>query len=512
MKNIFLFFRDNKLFCLIILLAIVLIGTTFRDYGISWDERDSLDYGYQAWQYYLSLGRDKTFFTQIPILEYYASRGPIVELSRQFLFFLFNKNGINFYHFILAFFTLPVFFFIYKTVLLVTNNKLISSLACLFLLLMPRFYGDIYNNSKDVSVGVLLSAIIYFSLLLFRTKNRRVFNLIVLGLLIGLVVSLRAVMGIIALLFLFFYLLSWKLNFFRDFWKIFKVILLLAISSLFSLYLSLPYLHIKPLTGIWDMIKYSSNFPWIGRVLFDGKIFFSTELPWYYLPKWILVTTPIFMFILIFGLLFLFRKNLKNYFEKICSIFVLMIFIVPIILVFVMKPVLYDAWRHFLFLSVPLVILASLGLYFLLDFLKEKKKTNLVGLVYLFIILSLTSVGFSYTKLHPYEYTYFNSFVGELKGAYGKYETDYWGKSFKESIEWLNAYVGENQTTVYACGHPFQSVYYLNPNIKWVSNLKDAEYFVCYTRGDEDKKVSDKNNLYVVKRDGVPLNYVKKNK
>jgi hypothetical protein len=41
--------------------------------------------------------------------------------------------------------------------------------------------------------------------------------------------------------------------------------------------------------------------------------------------------------------------------------------------------------------------------------------------------------------LHPYEYTYYNTFVGGTGGAYRSYETDYWLTCYKESLEWLRA-------------------------------------------------------------------------
>ena len=40
-------------------------------------------------------------------------------------------------------------------------------------------------------------------------------------------------------------------------------------------------------------------------------------------------------------------------------------------------------------------------------------------------------------KNNPYQYVYFNELVGGIDGAYGKYETDYYGLSMREGIEWL---------------------------------------------------------------------------
>jgi hypothetical protein len=43
-------------------------------------------------------------------------------------------------------------------------------------------------------------------------------------------------------------------------------------------------------------------------------------------------------------------------------------------------------------------------------------------------------------ELHPFQCVYFNRAIGGLQGADGRYETDYWGNSYKEGVEWLVAH------------------------------------------------------------------------
>ena len=42
-------------------------------------------------------------------------------------------------------------------------------------------------------------------------------------------------------------------------------------------------------------------------------------------------------------------------------------------------------------------------------------------------------------QLHPYQSVYFNRLNYGLPGAFGRYETDYWGASHREGVEWLAA-------------------------------------------------------------------------
>jgi len=32
---------------------------------------------------------------------------------------------------------------------------------------------------------------------------------------------------------------------------------------------------------------------------------------------------------------------------------------------------------------------------------------------------------------------YYNELIGGVRGAYGKYELDYWGNSYKEAVDWI---------------------------------------------------------------------------
>ena len=53
-------------------------------------------------------------------------------------------------------------------------------------------------------------------------------------------------------------------------------------------------------------------------------------------------------------------------------------------------------------------------------------------------LLAAEPVGWT-IRNHPHEYVYFNPLVGGLDGAFGNYETDYWGNSIRMASEWLAA-------------------------------------------------------------------------
>jgi hypothetical protein len=40
-------------------------------------------------------------------------------------------------------------------------------------------------------------------------------------------------------------------------------------------------------------------------------------------------------------------------------------------------------------------------------------------------------------RLHPYQVTYYNALVGEVEGASGRYDTDYWLSGYREAVRWI---------------------------------------------------------------------------
>jgi hypothetical protein len=128
------------------------------------------------------------------------------------------------------------------------------------------------------------------------------------------------------------------------------------------------------------------------------------------------------------------------------------------------------------------------------------------------ILLSVNAllVGWNMVVLHPFEYTYFNEAVGGLKGAAGKFETEYTGSSYKEAVEWLENHEVTDSRKIYHInteGSAFQSAHYFLSNMQW-AYLKDADYFIANTRWNKQEQVDASKVIHVVEREGVPFTYV----
>jgi hypothetical protein len=59
--------------------------------------------------------------------------------------------------------------------------------------------------------------------------------------------------------------------------------------------------------------------------------------------------------------------------------------------------------------------------------------------VVLFTLLLITPGFLGMLRLHPFEYTYYNIFVGGEGGAAYFYELDYWCTGYRQAIEFVNA-------------------------------------------------------------------------
>jgi hypothetical protein len=176
-------------------------------------------------------------------------------------------------------------------------------------------------------------------------------------------------------------------------------------------------------------------------------------------------------------------------------------------LYFLLHPVIYDGLRHFLFL---LPILASLAALSATALLTSKMGPWMRALVLVPILLNMVLTISHLVRLHPYEYVYFNELTGGLKGAQGRFETDYWDASVKEALEWIEKEVPSNgQTmTVSSYGSAWQALFYTPSNLTWTNDKKKADHYIATTRDDRHNMPKGSDPVHTVEREGVPLSYV----
>ncbi|MGE4586890.1 MAG: tetratricopeptide repeat protein [Mangrovibacterium sp.] len=325
-----------------------------------------------------------------------------------------------------------------------------AALICLLLFaLSPRFLGHLQNNLKDIpfALGYVASL---FALIRFRESgfSSRAVILLPVILSIAFCFSIRPG-GILPAFYLilsgFLFLLqeygsnrAFSLKQIRQ-----KVLLILFIclAAYLGGLLIWPYALQNPLTHPWESYRLMTRFPTIVRQIFEGRFIWSDQLPWYYLPKYMLITIPLG----VFGGLFLFLAGFRQiavspHREAYWLLVVSLLF--PVLFVMLIDSNLYGGWRHFLFVYPSLVILSATGIS---GFFSRYRKNlyRLSGILGI-VLLSVHPLRFM-VSAHPYYYLYFNQLVGGIGGAYGNYETDYYYVTLRSGTEWLQDWLKKNE-------------------------------------------------------------------
>jgi hypothetical protein len=216
-------------------------------------------------------------------------------------------------------------------------------------------------------------------------------------------------------------------------------IISLGMISVLAVFFLWPYLWGAPIDHFLKSFSMMSRFPWYGSIMFNGLTYPSVSLPKSYLPVLLSIqlTEPI-PILFVFGLILAVKDVFFQESKWKIWILVLLWFFVVFFYVVGFNPILYDNFRQLLFIVPPIFILSGQAVAALLELIKPKLLYWVVAV--LLIIPGICSIIF----LHPYEYIYYNSYVGGVNGAFRQYENDYMITSFYEAAEYINSHAEKN--------------------------------------------------------------------
>lgn len=277
-----------------------------------------------------------------------------------------------------------------------------------------------------------------------------------------------------------------------------------------------PWAQVSPFEHPLSAAREAMAFEWHGKVLFRGRMVQVAKLPWSYLPTWFGITLPECIFVALLAGLFVlglrFRPRALVTPRGLALAFLGASVLVPLLGAVVLRPIIYDGQRHFLFLLPPLAALAGVALSSCLDALRDRRQRAV------FALLWLASAGLAavdMVELHPYEYAYFNRISGGLRRAARRFETDYWGASYREGLAWLLENVKpdpKRRLLVSNCSTPDQTEYYLarsdfgREHFAFVEDIDRADLLLATTRYNCHRRPG--TVLHKLKRQGVSLLYV----
>lgn len=483
----------------------VLAGTvllTFTHYGVTWDEELQSRYGMAIADYYISGFKDM-HFTQIYNLYFYGGMfdGLAAFIEPHLPYDIYDVR-----HLLNAFFGLLGLWGTWRLGRFL-GGDLVGLLALVLCAAAPSYYGHIFNNPKDIPFAAGIVWTIYFMSRYYAKPQAR--TLIKIGIVLGLTLGIRVggamilaywllPMGVVSLRPLLqsrniITIKSVSYDLFLKFWRVFLPVALLAYAIMLFCW---PWAQLNPIANPLKALSEFSNFPQDVEVLFDGQTYRSTKLPWTYVPLYFGIQLPeILLFLLAAALLLLPRIwGRFTLAQKQSFALLSMMAAFPIVYAVLAHPALYDTVRHFTF-AVPLlcVIAALAGLEMLSLYIgmfnSPRAKRIASGFLAAGFLFFVGIQAHLMARLHPYEYIYVNSFAGGVQGAFGRYETDYWGASFKEAAQRLQKYVeaegGVPAGKIYdiaICGPWDSAMIYLPPNFKPVIANEPAEFFLSTTR------------------------------
>ena len=397
------------------------------------------------------------------------------------------------------------------------------------LALFPRFWGHSFFNPKDVPFAAMFTLGTYLGSYLvgyyLKTGEPKVIRLginrltlfsLLYGTLVGLVSGTR-----IAGCFLLFFvalthlIISLRKNTYRYFFRFISLYGLMLIAWMITITIIHPASWSNPFRWLWDTFRYLAKHGWSGNVLFEGKFIVAQSLPWYYLPKWIAITTPfIFQIAFFVGLLLiLFKYSKFTEIQCACVILILLqVFFLPILAI-IKQSTIYDGIRQFLFIIPGIAAIAATSIIWIYQEISNRRVKLFVSAL---IVVLFLQIIFDMVALHPYEYIYFNRISGGLAKAHNQYDTDYWGLSMREGMEWINKNLAHN-TTVVSSSQLHSSSTFAAPDITVISTKASEQkgverpfYYISRPRWQLQQKFPDCKIVYEVVRQGVPLTIVKK--
>lgn len=449
-----------KLLIILFFTGYFILGLSLAgDYGIHWDDHAQYQHGLVTANYVNDLCggclSDKSF-SDIRLDEYKdRSHGVIFQITAlgiQNLLGISDARGIfllRHYLTFIIFFTGLIFF--YRLLMLLYDNRAIAMLGVLFMILSPRIFADSFYNSKDL---VFLSLTIISTWTLVRFLYQPTFSSAGFhALASALLISTRIIGVFVPALTLLFLILrpvitrqennpGLKLKGPVVFTGIrgmltrggYYLILMFLLTFAFW-----PYLWNQPFQHFVEIFTTMSHFNWDDPVLFRGKFLDPASLPFYYVPFWIGVTTPVlYTFLFLAGLGFILFLRPRKIPVMIDAV-ILAMFFFPLLAVILLGSVIYDGWRQLFFLYVPFLIIAIRGFYEILELIEQKARQHaavwLRRSLFLIVFLSCTGTAVFMVRYHPFQNVYFNFLAG--KETTRDFEADYWGLSYRQNLQYL---------------------------------------------------------------------------
>lgn len=463
--------KGVKNFCIIAaILVYILVGAgIYRDYGLSSDEPTERISTLVNVKYLISLfDQDRASEMEVPDLMTYDDRyygtllqmpTMILEIGQRSLREIFY--GRHLYTFILCVAGYTAFFFLCR---MLFRSEMTAFLATAMVALYPRFFAEQFYNIKDM---VFVSA---FMISMFATvkliESRFRWKWLIAFTISAAVSTNVRIVGIIFLILMLGYLLMdfcaaglLKLKGYEAQCRRPALCgMVMVFLYIISFVVMLPATWENPLKNVPEVFSKFSQFDkWDSTIVFMGEVIGKSEIPWYYIPVWMLISLPLW-YILLFVIAVVISllqvgghiRRQENLLYLVLSryryhVWCALLIAIPWSGIVFMHSTLYNGWRHCYFFVPPLVLFSMFGVNHIL-----KRSKKLFGFVAAIILTGLIiQIGWIW-NYHPYEMVYLNNF-GKSFGA--DFDRDYWHMATLDAFRFIEDNEESKKFSVGTSGH-----------------------------------------------------------
>src|SRR5262249_7080898 len=347
------------LFFGLIVLVLIIVLLTFRDYGVTWDEDAHNWYGNFVLQYYLSFFADRDALHWRDLYNYGAIFDTLAAA-------LNRVSPIGIYE------TRHLLNALVGILGLVGCSKLgraiggtrVGFLAALFLLLTPNYYGQMFNNPKDIPFAVGVVWATYYMTRIAPELPRPSLNLLTkFGIVVGMTMGVR-IGGLILLCYIGLLLVIdsvWRAietrracllieGIWIGFWRVLLPAVVFAYPVMLLFW---PWGQTDPIENPLRALAFFSPQTFPFSTLVAWRSVPASDLPWTYLPTYIALALPELVLVLLLCAPVLAGMVIWRQWPHVRRELALAHFVVgfgiafPITYAIAIKAVLFDGMRHF---------------------------------------------------------------------------------------------------------------------------------------------------------------------
>ena len=439
--------------CAIAVLAAVafIAAATFQDYGLGWDDWIQSQYGHLLVSLYSSGFTDKRAFSLDNLYMYGGGFDLLATLSSKIL--PFDPYATR--RLLGAAIGIVGLFAVWRLTRRL-GGPLAGLIALILLATCPLFYGHMFINCKDAPFAVVMMlALIGTVHAIEQYPHPRPATVALLSVTIGIAIGTRVLGGFAVIeaflsLMLIVALRSRALGPKQAFGEC-STFLLPFIPGMVLAYLVMglvwPWGVAAPLNPFRALHYFSHDFvtPW--RDLFDGQLISILHMPRSYVPTLLAVQLPELMLALglcgFAGTVIAVGRSGIDSRQRASLLAIVLAVSLPILMTIITLPYIFNGIRHLLFVVPPIAVLGGLAGGWIARRLAMYGRAAITAGVIALAAGTISPI-VDMTRLHPYEYTDFNHFVGGAKGARPLFMLDYWGLSLTQASRGLIALLAQH--------------------------------------------------------------------